>query len=395
MSNAILVLNAGSSSIKFSLFLERGESLDLFLGGQLEGLYTAPRFKAKDAVNAIIGEKQWGEDQSLGHDGGITYLADFLQAQLGEHRLVAVGHRVVHGGLDYAAPVCLTAEIVDHLEQLIPLAPLHQPHNLKPIRLLLANRPELLQVACFDTAFHRAQPALAQAFALPAEITDRGVRRFGFHGLSYEYIASVLPQQDARAAQGRVVVLHLGNGASMCAMHAGRSMASTMGFTAVDGLPMGTRCGNLDPGVILYLIDELKMDTRAIEKLLYQQSGLLGVSGLSSDMRTLLDSTDPKAKFAVDLFVYRVARELGSLVAALGGLDALIFTAGIGEHSAAIRERVCQAAAWLGVELDPVANAAGGPRLDTTASRVPVWVIPTNEELMIARHTQSILKTTH
>jgi len=219
------------------------------------------------------------------------------------------------------------------------------------------------------------------------------VRRFGFHGLSYEYIASVLPQHDARAAQGRVVVLHLGNGASMCAMQAGRSMASTMGFTAVDGLPMGTRCGNLDPGVILYLIDELKMDARAIEKLLYQQSGLLGVSGLSSDMRTLLDSTDPKARFAVDLFVYRVARELGSLVAALGGLDALIFTAGIGEHSVAIRERVCQAAAWLGVELDPVANAAGGPRLSTTASRVPVWVIPTNEELMIARHTQNILKT--
>lgn len=394
MSDAILVLNAGSSSIKFSLFLEQGEGLALLLGGQLEGLYTAPRFKAKNAVNTIIGEKQWGDGQSLGHDGGIAYLADFLREQLGEHQLVAVGHRVVHGGLDYAAPVRLTAEIVGHLEQLIPLAPLHQPHNLTPIRLLLANRPELHQVACFDTAFHRAQPAVAQAFALPAEITDKGVRRFGFHGLSYEYIASVLPQHDRKAAQGRVVVLHLGNGASMCAMQAGRSMASTMGFTAVDGLPMGTRSGSLDPGVILYLIDELKMDARAIEKLLYQQSGLFGVSGLSSDMRTLLDSTDPKAKFAVDLFVYRVARELGSLVAALGGLDALVFTAGIGEHSAAIRERVCQAAAWLGVELDPVANAAGSTRLSTAASQVPVWVIPTNEELMIARHTQSILKTT-
>ena len=311
MSDAILVLNAGSSSIKFSLFLELGDSLELFLGGQLESLYTAPRFKAKDAVNAVVGEKTWAEGETLGHDGGIAYLADFLRAQLGEHQLVAVGHRVVHGGLDYAAPVRLTAEIVDHLEQLVPLAPLHQPHNLKPIRLLLANRPELPQVACFDTAFHRAQPAVAQAFALPAEITERGVRRFGFHGLSYEYIASVLPQHDARAAQGRVVVLHLGNGASMCAMQDGKSMASTMGFTAVDGLPMGTRSGSLDPGVVLYLIDELKMDTRAIEKLLYQQSGLLGVSGISSDMRTLLDSTDPKAKFAVDLFVYRVARELG------------------------------------------------------------------------------------
>ena len=395
MSDAILVLNAGSSSIKFSLFLELGASLELFLGGQLEGLYTAPSFKAKDAVNAVIGEKAWGQGEVLGHDGGITYLADFLRAHLGEHQLVAVGHRVVHGGLDYAAPVRLTADIVGHLEQLILLAPLHQPHNLKPIRLLLTSRPELLQVACFDTAFHRAQPAVAQAFALPAEITERGVRRFGFHGLSYEYIASVLPEQDARAAQGRVVVLHLGNGASMCAMQDGKSMASTMGFTAVDGLPMGTRSGSLDPGVVLYLIDELKMDTRAIEKLLYQQSGLLGVSGISNDMRTLLDSTDPKAKFAVDLFVYRVARELGSLVAALGGLDALIFTAGIGEHSAAIRERVCQSAAWLGVELDPAANADGGPRISMTQSRVPVWVIPTNEELMIARHTRRILKAIH
>lgn len=395
MSDAILVLNAGSSSIKFSLFLELGDSLELFLGGQLESLYTAPRFKAKDAVNAVIGEKAWGQGEVLGHDGGITYLADFLRAHLGEHQLVAVGHRVVHGGLDYAAPVRLTAEIVDHLEQLVPLAPLHQPHNLKPIRLLLANRPELPQVACFDTAFHRAQPAVAQAFALPAEITERGVRRFGFHGLSYEYIASVLPQHDARVAQGRVVVLHLGNGASMCAMQDGKSMASTMGFTAVDGLPMGTRSGSLDPGVVLYLIDELKMDTRAIEKLLYQQSGLLGVSGISSDMRTLLNSTDPKAKFAVDLFVYRVARELGSLVAALGGLDALIFTAGIGEHSAAIRERICQSAAWLGVELDPAANADGGPRISMTQSRVPARVIPTNEELMIARHTRRILKAIH
>lgn len=395
MSDAILVLNAGSSSIKFSLFLELGDSLELFLGGQLEGLYTAPRFKAKDAVNAVICEKTWGQGEALGHDGAITYLADFLRAQLGEHHLVAVGHRVVHGGLDYAAPVRLTAEIVEHLEQLVPLAPLHQPHNLKPIRLLLANRPELPQVACFDTAFHRTQPAVAQAFALPAEITERGVRRFGFHGLSYEYIASVLPEHDAKAAQGRVVVLHLGNGASMCAMQDGKSVASTMGFTAVDGLPMGTRSGSLDPGVVLYLIDELKMDTRAIEQLLYQQSGLLGVSGISSDMRTLLDSTDPKAGFAVDLFVYRVARELGSLVAALGGLDALIFTAGIGEHSVAIRESICQSAAWLGVELDPAANADGGPRISMTQSRIPAWVIPTNEELMIARHTRRILKAIH
>jgi acetate kinase len=297
----------------------------------------------------------------------------------------------VHGGVEYAAPVRLTAEIVKDLEQFIPLAPLHQPHNLTPIRLLLANRPDLPQVACFDTAFHRHQPEVAQAFALPPEITRRGVRRYGFHGLSYEYIASVLPQFDSRAAQGRTVVLHLGNGASMCAIQGGNSVSSTMGFTAVDGLPMGTRCGNLDPGVVLYLIDELKMDTRAIEKLLYQQSGLLGVSGVSSDMRSLLDSSEPKAKFAVDLFVYRIGRELGSLAAALGGLDALVFTGGIGEHAVPIRERVCKAAAWLGVDLDSLANAAAGPRISTAGSRISVWVIPTNEELMIARHTRSIL----
>jgi acetate kinase len=388
MSDAILVVNAGSSSIKFSVFLERGEALDLLLGGQIESLYTTPRFKAKDAAGAVVGERQWAAGEALGHDGAITYLAGFLRERLGEHRLVAVGHRVVHGGLDYAAPVRLTAEIVGQLEKFIPLAPLHQPHNLKPIRLLLANQPELPQVACFDTAFHRSQPEVAQAFALPPEITERGVRRYGFHGLSYEYIASVLPQVDPRAAAGRTVVLHLGNGTSLCAIHAGRSVASTMGFTAMDGLPMGTRCGNLDPGVVLYLVDELKMDARAIEKLLYQQSGLLGVSGVSSDMRTLLDSAEPKAQFAVELFVYRIGRELGSLAAALGGLDALVFTAGIGEHSAPIRERVCHAAAWLGVELDPVANAAGGPRLSRAASRITAWVIPTNEELMIARQTR-------
>ena len=391
MSDAILVVNAGSSSIKFSLFLDRGEALDLLLGGQIEGLYSAPRFKARDAAGAVVGERQWADGEPLGHDGAIAHLAGFLREQLGEHRLAAVGHRVVHGGSAYAAPVRLTAEIVENLEQFIPLAPLHQPHNLKPIRLLLDNQPQLPQVACFDTAFHRNQPEVAQAFALPPAITDRGVLRYGFHGLSYEYIASVLPEVDPRAAAGRSVVLHLGNGASMCAIHTGRSVAGTMGFTAVDGLPMGTRSGNLDPGVVLYLMDELKMDARAIEKLLYQQSGLLGVSGVSSDMRTLLTSDEPRAKFAVELFVYRIGRELGSLAAALGGLDALVFTAGIGEHAAAIRERVCCAAAWLGVELDLAANAAGGPRLSTAGSRVAAWVIPTNEELMIARHTRRLL----
>ena len=277
------------------------------------------------------------------------------------------------------------------LEKYVPLAPLHQPHNLAPIKELLERSPQLPQVACFDTAFHSRAPAVAQAFALPKAITDLGVRRYGFHGLSYEYIAHVLPQFDERAARGKTVVLHLGNGSSMCAIADGRSVASTMGFTAADGLPMGTRCGNLDPGVILYLMDELKMDARAIEKLIYQQSGLLGMSGISSDMRTLEASDAPEAKAAIDVFVYRIGRELGSLAAALGGLDAIVFTAGIGENSRSLRERVCRDAAWLGVEFDAAANERNGPCISATGSRVSAWVIPTNEELMIARHTQQLL----
>jgi acetate kinase len=298
---------------------------------------------------------------------------------------------VVHGGVEFSQPTLITAGVLAQLEKLIPLAPLHQPHNLLPIRIGAQRRPELPQVACFDTAFHRTQPDVAQAFALPPEITERGVRRYGFHGLSYEYIAGVLPQFEPKAATGRVVVAHLGNGASMCAMRACKSVATTMGFTAVDGLPMGTRCGALDPGVMLYLMDELKMDARAIEKLIYHQSGLLGVSGVSSDMRALLESQEPRARFAVDLFIHRIGRELGSLAAALGGLDALVFTAGIGEHAAVVRERVCRDAAWLGVHLDASANQAGGPRISADSSSVSVWVIPTNEELMIARHTRHLI----
>ena len=389
--DAIAVLNAGSSSIKFSLFAEQGDAQELVARGQTEGLYTSPRFAAKDAAGRVIGERSWGDGVHLGHDGALDHLVAFLRTEFADHRLTAVGHRVVHGGLDYAEPVRVDATVLAVLEKYVPLAPLHQPHNLAPIRTLLARAPELPQVACFDTAFHRGQPAVAQAFALPKEITERGVRRYGFHGLSYEYIASALPQYDAHAAAGRTVVLHLGNGASMCAIDGGRSVASTMGFTAVDGLPMGTRCGNLDPGVMLYLMDELKMDARAIEKLIYQQSGLLGVSGISSDMRTLEASADPAAKAAIDLFVYRIGRELGSLVAALGGLDAIVFTAGIGENSRLVRERVCTEAGWLGVELDTHANERNGPRISTTGSCVSAWVIPTNEELMIARHTRRVV----
>jgi len=304
-----------------------------------------------------------------------------------------VGHRVVHGGPEFARPVRIDREVLARLERFVPLAPLHQPHNLAPIRMLLARRPDLPQVACFDTAFHSTNPPVAQRFAIPTELHDAGVRRYGFHGLSYEYVASVLPEHDRRAASGKTVVCHLGNGSSMCAIEKGSSIASTMGFTALDGLAMGTRCGAIDPGVLLYLMDERKMDARAIEKLLYQQSGLLGVSGISSDMRKLLESNEPHAQLAVDLFVYRIRRELGSLAAALGGLDALIFTAGIGENSAVIRERVCRDATWLGVEVDSDANRSGGPRISTKASRVSAWVLPTNEELMIARHTQRLVAT--
>jgi acetate kinase len=392
VTDAILVLNAGSSSIKFSLFAERGAELALVARGQVEGIYTEPHFTANDVAGHRASEKRWAAGDTLGHDGALAHVIDWLKAAHGgDHRLTAAGHRVVHGGTDHAAPVRLDAAVVEQLEKLVPLAPLHQPHNLAAIRTLLDRMPELPQVACFDTAAHRSNPPLAQMFALPQELTDAGVRRYGFHGLSYEYIASVLPRFDERAACGKTVVLHLGNGASMCALDAGRSVATTMSFTAVDGLPMGTRCGAIDPGVVIYLMDAHKLDVRAIERLIYTQSGLLGVSGISSDVRALLGSSDPRATLAVDLFVYRIGRELGSLAAALGGLDAIVFTAGIGEHAAAIRERVCRQALWLGVELDAQANAAHGPRISTATSRTAAWVIPTNEELMIARHTRDLL----
>jgi acetate kinase len=388
---AIVVVNSGSSSVKFSMFLQRGKGLDLGLRGQFEGLFTHPRFVARDAAGHTVNEQSWSEGTALGHEGALAHLVAFLRANAGGATLAGVGHRVVHGGIAYAAPVRVDAQVLEALERYVPLAPLHQPHNLAAVRAVLQRAPEIPQVACFDTAFHRSNPEIAQMFALPYEMHQAGARRYGFHGLSYEYIASALPEVDARAAAGRTVVLHLGNGASMCALQASSSVASTMGFTAVDGLPMGTRSGNLDPGLVLFLMDVRGMDARAIEKLLYQESGLLGVSGISSDMRTLLASDAPRARLAIDLFVYRIGRELGSLAAALGGLDALVFTAGVGENSIEIRARVCRAAGWLGVELDEAANAAGGPRIGAAGSRVAVWTIPTNEELMIARHTERLL----
>jgi acetate kinase len=392
MADLILVVNAGSSSLKFRAYDAGGGTPQLLLRGQIESLYTEPHFSASGASGEHREEQRWPAGTALGHDGAIAHIGDFLRSHRGDNRLVAAGHRVVHGGMRFTQPTLVTPEVIDELAALVPLAPLHQPHNLAPIRALAQLRPDLPQVACFDTAFHHTAPEQAQAFALPHDITARGVRRYGFHGLSYEYIASRLPEVAPAAARGRTVVAHLGNGASMCALREGRSIASTMGFTAVDGLVMGTRCGSVDAGVILYLMDELKMDTRAVEDLIYKRSGLLGVSGISSDMRTLLASEDPRARFAVELFIYRIGRELGSLAAALEGVDALVFTGGIGERAVPIRERACRQAGWLGLELDPAANAADGPRISADGSRMAAWVIPTDEELMIARHTFDLLQ---
>jgi acetate kinase len=392
MAGAILVLNAGSSSLKFSVFLDR-DHLDPLVRGQLEGLFTKPQFIARDRAGKVVGEREWPAGTSLAHAGAIEFLFTWGRAGgvLEGHRIVTAGHRVGHGGLKFTKPVVVDADVLTALESFVPLAPLHQPHNLAAIRAVADRAPELPQVACFDTAFHRTQPAVAQEIALPRRFREEGVYRYGFHGISYEYIASVLPETDARAAGGHTVVAHLGSGASMCAMNAGRSIATTMGFSALDGLPMGTRCGALDPGVLLYLMDRHRMGVHDLEKLLYRESGLLGVSEISSDLRALLASSDPRASEAIDMFVYRIGRELGSLAAALGGLDALVFTGGIGENSAPIRARVCCDAAWLGVELDATANDAGGPRISSAGSRVNVWVIPTNEELLIAKHTRRLL----
>jgi acetate kinase len=393
MAHALVVLNAGSSSLKFSVFLKAEEGLKQLYRGQIEGILTHPHFVARNADGEIIAEENWANGTKFGHDGAIEFLFKWGRSGvLGEHSLAAAGHRVVHGGLKYAKPVWVDANVIAELEELVPLAPLHQPHNLAAIRAISSRAPEFPQVACFDTSFHYDQPSIAKLFAIPRRYTEEGVKRYGFHGLSYEYIASVLPKYDEKLASGRIVVAHLGNGASMCAIRNGMSVATTMGFTAVEGLPMGTRCGTIDPGVLIYLMNRHCMDARALENLIYNESGLLGVSQISSDMRTLLESQDPRGKEAVDLFVYRVGRELGSLTAALGGLDGIVFTGGIGENAAVIRARVCDDAAWLGLELDDGANESGGPRISEEGSRISAWVIPTNEELMIAIHTKQLLK---
>ncbi len=394
MADVLLTLNAGSSSIKFALFrLEDPLPAQPELSGQIDGIGATPHLKAMDAQGRVLDDDDLaitGDDGQ--HRAALAHLITWLHDHEAGWRIVGVGHRVVHGGQDYAQPIRLDDAHLARLKAFIPLAPLHQPHNLAGIEAMRAALPGIPQVACFDTAFHRSQPPIAQLFALPRRITAMGVRRYGFHGLSYEYIAQALPRYlPPEKADGRVIVAHLGNGASLCALLGRKSQATTMGFTALEGLMMGTRCGSLDPGVLLYLIDYHGMDSAALTRLLYQESGLLGVSGLSQDMRTLLASDRLEAREAIDLFCYRIVREIGSLAAALGGLDALVFTGGIGEHAAPVREKVCMALAWLGLEFDPAANTTRAQRISTTTSRIATLVIPTNEEWMIARHTAALL----
>jgi acetate kinase len=389
---SILVVNAGSSSLKFSLFrLGEAEALQLAVRGQIDGIGSRPSLKAKDDAGSTLDARDLAASEIREVKDAIALAGAWLRGQFPGEPLLAVGHRVVHGGADYSRPVLIDETVYDALELLIPLAPLHQPHNLAAIRALRETRPELPQVACFDTAFHRTHSQLDDLYALPREYYEAGVRRYGFHGLSYEYVAAALPQVAPEIADGRVIVAHLGSGASLCALRAGQSRHSTMGFSPLDGIPMGTRPGCIDPGVLLHLVGQRGMTPAALERLLYKESGLLGLSGISNDMRLLLESPDPRARLAVDYFVHYVAKEIGGLAAVLGGVDGLVFTAGIGENSAEIRARLVAACEWLGVELDVQANQGGGPRISAAGSAVSAWVVPTNEELMIARHTQRLV----
>lgn len=389
MDDYALVLNAGSSSLKFCVFQRPAhDAWRLAARGQIEGIGTTPRLSVKDANDQSIAK----QDVKVS-DGNqaVEALAVWLRSQYGGARVLGVGHRVVHGGARFKGPTIINDDVLVELRKLIPLAPLHQPYNLAAIDAVTERLPQVPQVACFDTSFHRGQAAVAELIPLPRELREQGLQRYGFHGLSYEYIASVLPEVAPEVARGRVVVAHLGSGASMCALKEGKSVDSTLGFTALDGLCMGTRPGSIDPGVVLHLVQGLKLSGKEIETLLYKKSGLLGISGISNDMRDLLGRSEPAARLAVDYFVYRAAKEIGALTAVLGGLDALVFTAGIGENSAEIRQRICESSAWLGIELDEAANSKRESRISSSRSKVSVWVIPTNEELMIARHTGSLL----
>jgi acetate kinase len=389
MGETILVLNAGSSSIKFELFsIGRAGSLDRELKGQLEGTGTRPRLFAKDTQGKVLIDRTWPEVSGDEDPGAFEKVVGFLREQP-----IAIGHRVVHGGSDFEQPVVVDRSVLARLEKLSPLAPLHQPNSLRPIRAALERLPGTMQVACFDTAFHRGHPKVADHFAIPEHLHRDGVRRYGFHGLSYEYISGRIHEVAPEIASGRVVVAHLGSGASLCAMKDGRSVESTMGFTALDGLPMGTRPGQLDPGVVLYLMQQRGMGANEIEHLLYHDCGLKGLSGISSDVRTLLKSESENAKFAIDFFVYRILMLTGALAAAMGGIDGFVFTAGIGENAPGIRHAVASGLGWLGLELDPEAVSRGEPRISKKSSRIACFVIPTDEEWMIARHTLHVLRS--
>jgi acetate kinase len=391
MKQGILTINAGSSSIKFALFpLAHPISPDAEVSGQIDGIGTnATKLVAKDrageriADHLIVGE-------AVSHDQAFDALLQWFLASQRNWEIVVVGHRVVHGGDLYSQPTVVDAQVLEHLTGFIPLAPLHEPHNVAGIKALQTLLPNVPQVACFDTAFHRSQPDVAQLFGLPRALTAEGIKRYGFHGLSYEYIARTLPQHSHRA-DGRVIVAHLGNGASMAAMVNRKCVGTTLGFSTIDGLMMGTRCGNLDPGVILHLMETKGLTVKDMTRILYKESGLLGVSGISQDMRTLLASDKPEAREAVELFCYRIARELGSLAAAAGGVDAVVFTGGIGEHAAEVRRRVCLQSEWLGIRLNPEANARHDIVISASNSPVDVLVIPTNEEWMMAHHAQTLL----
>jgi len=389
MSDRIAVVNAGSSSIKFGVF-EMGLDERLLFKGQVEQIGVAPRLSVQDSAGESMAEKEWGA-KDLNHQSATRVILETIIGLNGGRSVAAVGHRVVHGGTDFAEPAFVTNRVLALLKELCPLAPLHQPHNLAVIEAIATAAPNIAQVACFDTAFHRAQPALAQRIALPQELTDSGIRRYGFHGLSYEYVSARLRSVAPEHAGKRIIIAHLGNGASLCAIEHGRSVASSMGFTAVDGLVMGTRCGSIDPGVLLFLMDERGMDARALENLIYKESGLLGVSGISADMRVLRNSGEPKAREAIDLFIYRIVREIGSLAAALGGLDGLVFTGGIGQNDTATRSEVVAGCGWLGATLDEDANENHEERIEGVHSKLPIWVLPTDEERVIARHTSSLL----
>ncbi|MGX5735830.1 acetate/propionate family kinase [Bosea thiooxidans] len=392
--DAILVLNAGSSSLKFQIFAVSGRQLTRQIKGQIDGIAQRPQLRAFDAERTPLVDLAFRKDEVPDLPSAIGKARIWLQSLEG-FRLLAIGHRVVHGGPDYAAPTVIDQALLDKLATYAELAPLHQPNNLLPIRLAMGINPAVPQIACFDTAFHRHHPALADCYALPLSLHREGVRRYGFHGLSYEYVSERLREIDPDRAAGRVIIAHLGSGASMCALLNGQSMESTMGFTALDGLPMGTRPGQLDPGVVLHLIMQKGMPAEAVSKLLYHEAGLKGLSGISNDMRDLLESDDPRAAFAIDHFVYRCGLNIGALTAALGGLDALVFTAGIGENAPKLRERIVGRVAWLGAELDAEANEAGAPLISTPGSRVSVHVIPTDEELMIARHSFRLIAPAH